>query len=137
MTQIDRVIPLLVYEDIAAALEQPVGQPPLRELARGASRPLVIVDDLTRPTPAGRVIPPLLGQLADAGIPRERLTILLGSGSHGLIPADAASKKVGSEAASACRLLVHDCEKQAVAIGRTSFGTRVFVNPEVAAKQRR
>ena len=125
--------PPLTDEEIAAALEQPVGRPPLRELARGASRPLVIVDDLTRPTPAGRVLPHLLRHLHDAGIPPEAVTILLASGAHSRIPNDAVAKKAGPEAASACRLLVHDSAAQSVRVGRTSFGTEVFVNPEVVA----
>src|SRR6266700_7977235 len=60
--------PPLSDGQIAAALDNAVGQPPIRELARGKSRPLVIVDDLTRPTPAGRILPFLLRQFEEAGI---------------------------------------------------------------------
>src|SRR5919201_5568277 len=61
----------LTDDQIAAALERPVGQRPIRELASAASRPAVIVDDLTRPTPVARIFPHLLRQLADAGVPAE------------------------------------------------------------------
>ena len=40
--------PPLRDDQIARALEQPVGQPPIRVLARDSTRPLVILDDLTR-----------------------------------------------------------------------------------------
>src|SRR3954449_2813805 len=45
--------------EIDAALRQPVGQEPISRLAAGRSRPLIIVDDLTRPTPAERIPPRL------------------------------------------------------------------------------
>src|SRR5215467_8415736 len=61
-------LPVLTDEAIGASLECPVGQPPVRQLCRGSVRPLVIVDDLNRPTPASRVLPLLLGQFRDAGI---------------------------------------------------------------------
>jgi hypothetical protein len=49
--------PPLSQDQIAAALDRPIGQPPIRELSRGRSRPLVLVDDPTRPTPAGPGVP--------------------------------------------------------------------------------
>ena len=52
---------------IAAAFAAPVG-PRLRELARGRRRPLIIVDDLTRPTPVDRLLPQVLAELRSAGI---------------------------------------------------------------------
>lgn len=116
---------------VAAAFERPIGQAPIRELARGRSRPLVIVDDLTRPTPAGRVLPVVLRHLADAGIPAEAVRILIGTGTHGPPSKDAMAKKVGPEVASICRLLVHDHTRNLARVGRTSFGTPVLVNREV------
>jgi lactate racemase len=126
--------PPLRDEQIAQALEQPVGKPPISELARSSSRPLVIVDDLTRPTPAGRVLPFVLRHLADAGIPAGSVRVLLATGAHGPPPSAAAvARKLGPEAASSCRLLIHDHAHDAVKVGRTSFGTPVLVNREVIA----
>ena len=125
--------PPLSDDDIARALEHPAGQPPIKDLARGKSRPLVIVDDLTRPTPASRVMPHLLRHFAAAGIASSDVTILMGSGTHGSPGADALVKKVGPEAGASCRMLEHDHRRNVVRVGRTSFGTPVLVNMEVAA----
>jgi lactate racemase len=57
----------LTDAQIAERLESPVGQPAIRDLCRGKARPLLIVDDLNRPTPASRVVPAVLRQLQDAG----------------------------------------------------------------------
>ncbi len=61
------------------------------------------------------------------------VTILVASGMHGAVSSDAMVKKVGSEAAAACRLVGHDYKNGIVAIGKTAMGTPVAVNPEVVA----
>lgn len=122
----------LALEELAQALEHPVGQRPIRELAAGRTRPLIIVDDLTRPTPADLVVPAVLRQLQDAGIPASAVTILLGTGAHGPAPLQAVARKVGREAAAACRLVSHDARRNSVRLGRTSYGSPVLVDREVA-----
>ena len=120
--------PPLTDEQILERLEQPVGQLPLPQLVQGKSRPLVIVDDLTRPTPAGRVFPLLLRQFQAAGIAPPDVTVLMANGAHARPASDAIAKKVGPEAAASCRLLIHDYERNLAFVGRTSFGTPVLVN---------
>jgi lactate racemase len=125
--------PPLSDAQIAGSLARPIGQDPIRALARGKSRPLILVDDLTRPTPADRVLPLVLRQLEEAGIRPGDVRIMLAQGTHEHAPGDALARKVGPEAARACRLLVHDHRGAALRVGRTSLGTPVWVNPEVAA----
>jgi nickel-dependent lactate racemase len=123
----------LTDEEIEERLENPVGQPPLWRLAEGKTRPIIIVDDLTRPTPADRIMPALLRRLKAAGIQPRDVRVILASGSHEEIPSDALIKKIGPEAASSCRLLTHDHRRDLARVGRTSFGSGVLVNREVVA----
>ena len=58
----------ITMTQIAERLESPVGQPTIRELCRGKTRPVVIVDDLNRPTPAHQVLPALLRQFDGAQV---------------------------------------------------------------------
>jgi nickel-dependent lactate racemase len=125
--------PPLSCSDIAAAVEQLFGQPSVREMCQGKSRPLVIVDDMNRPTPVNRVMPILLQCFADVGMRTKEVTILVATGMHGAPQADALLRKIGSEAASTCRILVHDPKGDLVKLGKTSFGTPVLVNKAVAA----
>jgi lactate racemase len=127
-----RPAPAMTDAQIIERFESPAGQRCIRELARGKARPVVIVDDLNRPTPAARVIPTILNQFHDAGIPAREVSIVMAPGTHGAPRPDALVKKVGAEAASACRLSVHDCDRDLIRIGRTSFGTPVLVNRQVA-----
>ena len=121
----------LTDKEIAASLENPIAQPPIRKMCQGKSRPLIIVDDLNRATPASRVLPFLLRQFGEAGISARNVRILMAGGSHGKANSDAVSRKVGAEAAASCQLMVHDCRVDLVNLGVTSFGTPIFVNKEV------
>ena len=125
--------PALSDSEILECLERPVGQPRIRELCRGKSRPLVLVDDVNRPTPAARVMPFLVREFEAAGIPASNLTILMARGSHGAPQQEAILRKVGPQAASSCRLLLHDPYGNTARIGKTSLGTPVHVNKEVLA----
>ena len=68
--------PPLSRDEMLAALRDPIGAPPLVTVAAGARRVAIVVDDLTRPTPAEVVLPLLLDELESAGIGRERVTIV-------------------------------------------------------------
>ncbi|MFB3916849.1 MAG: lactate racemase domain-containing protein [Terriglobales bacterium] len=125
--------PPLTEAQIADALNRTVGQPPVRDLCRGKKHPLLIVDDLVRPTPAACVMPVLLRHFHDAGIPAANVTVLVGTGTHPGPTRDGVIQKIGAQAASACRVVVHDHKDQATHIGRTSFGTPVLVNKELTA----
>jgi lactate racemase len=122
--------PPLTDEALAESIAHPIGQQPIRIAARGKLRPVILVDDLNRPTPAHRIVPLLLREFAAAGIRAEAVSIVMAPGTHGAPPPDALLKKAGAEAAR-CRLIVHDHQKDAVRIGTTSFGTPVFLNREV------
>jgi lactate racemase len=120
----------LTTEEMASILEHPVGQLPLAEMCRGKKRPVIIVDDLNRPTPVSQIMPLLIRSIRAADIPLENITILMATGTHGSPGRGAFLKKVGNEAAS-CRLLIHDCFKDVVKIGATTYGTPVFVNKAI------
>ncbi len=86
------VVKVLKYQpadplrDPAGAVErrlaEPIGTPPLVELARGRRDACVVICDVTRPVPNPVILPPLLATLEAAGIPRERILILVATGMH-------------------------------------------------------
>lgn len=124
--------PPLTPLELADAIAHPVGRPPLRELARGRRRPIIIVDDLTRPTPAHHVVPLLLDELAAAGIDAASTTVISATGTHGALPTELLARKIGERAARTCRLVGHDDRRDTVYLGRTARGTPVHVNRAVA-----
>jgi nickel-dependent lactate racemase len=119
--------PPLSRQEIEAVLDAPTGRPAIQELCRGKKQPLIIVDDLNRPTPAAAVMPSIMRRMAEVGIPPEDVTILMATGSHGLPGMEAIHKKAGPAAARS-RLLVHNCFKDAVRVGKTRAGTPIYLN---------
>jgi nickel-dependent lactate racemase len=67
---------------IEEALDNPAGTPPIRELAKGKESACIVVCDKTRPVPNPLILPPLLRRLEEAGIDRNRITILIATGTH-------------------------------------------------------
>ena len=70
-------------EAVRAALRSPIGAPTLSELAaRHGTKTVVLVDDGTRSTPQSQILPVLLDELNDAGVPDDEITILIALGTH-------------------------------------------------------
>ncbi|MBX7167175.1 MAG: nickel-dependent lactate racemase [Pirellulales bacterium] len=88
----DRVVRTLGYKaaeplvdpdaTVRRLLTAPRGQLPLAQLAAGRRDACVVVSDITRPVPNRVILPPILETLHAAGIPRERVLILVATGMH-------------------------------------------------------
>lgn len=68
--------------EVVAAIESPIGSPPLRLLAEGRRNACILVCDITRPVPNPVLLRPILAVLAEAGIPRDQILILVATGLH-------------------------------------------------------
>ncbi len=92
---------------VATALERPIGAPPLRELAAGRHDACIVVCDITRPVPNKVLLEPILDVLHGAGVPRERVLILVATGMHR--PSTSAEKieMLGKEIAATYRVEDH------------------------------
>jgi nickel-dependent lactate racemase len=104
--------PALPDEDgeIRAALGRPVAGPALATLARDAHRVAVVFPDLTRPMPNRTVLPPLLDELARAGVPDDRVTLLCATGTHRLATAAEMAELIGPELVARYRVVDHDAQ---------------------------
>ncbi len=71
-----------VSSSIRSALGDPLGSPPLRDLARPGDRVCIVVTDTTRPCPDHLLVPALLEELAAAGVEKGNITLLVGVGMH-------------------------------------------------------
>jgi nickel-dependent lactate racemase len=77
-------------------LAQPIGAPPLAELARGKRDACILICDVTRPVPNEMILRPLVATLEAAGIPREKILILVATGLHRPNVGDELVEMVGS-----------------------------------------
>lgn len=120
---------------VRQALAQPIDSRLLGQAVRGARKVAILVDDLSRPTPAHVLLPPVMEQLQAAGVAREAVTLVMALGTHRAMTRDDVAKKVGAEWAERLAWENHDygAAERNVSLGATSRGTPVFVNATVAA----
>ncbi|RYC30315.1 nickel-dependent lactate racemase [Lichenibacterium minor] len=68
---------------IYRALEaEPIGSPPLSVLAEGRSSACILICDITRPVPNRLFLRPMIETMVAAGIPLDRVTVLVATGLH-------------------------------------------------------
>lgn len=133
--------PLAPQPAIRNALDEPIGTPPLGEVAvrsrRETSEPraVVVVSDHTRPVPyrgEDGLIVPLLETLGRAGYPEEAITVLIGAGSHRNMDPEEIEEMLGLEAHGFGGVRVENHEyanpDHLTDLGRTERGTPVQVN---------
>src|SRR4051812_38725895 len=120
---------------LEAALDRPIGTPPLVELARGKQSAAISVCDITRPAPNRKTLPPVLRRLEAAGIPREGITILIATGLHRPATGDEIREICGAEVAASYRVVNHDARNLASHrhLGSTASGTPVYIDERFIA----
>jgi lactate racemase len=115
-------------EDFAATLRTrlaaPTGTPPLKELAAGKQKVVVLVEDATRTTPVARILPVLFEELNAAGVSDEHIEILTAPGTHRVMTGEEIRTKVGDDAYGRVRISQHDyrVEDDLVDLGDISAG---------------
>jgi lactate racemase len=111
---------------LAAALREPIDAKPLRELAAGARSAVVVVDDITRPTPAHAVLPLVLSELA--AIPAEHIRILVALGAHRPMVRAELERKLGVAILDTMDVEQHHPYENLIKLGLSSRGTPVRLN---------
>jgi len=96
---------------VAEALARPIASPPLLEVARGRRDACVVISDITRPVPNQIILPPLLAILEQAGIPREKITILVATGMHRPNQGAELESMVGRWVMDNYRIVNHFCRR--------------------------
>ncbi len=118
------------------ALARPIETPPLRDLVRRGQQVVIVISDLTRPCPSDRLLPPVLAELAEAGLPEENVTIVVALGLHRPMTPAELEAAVGPEIYRRVRVINHD-PTDTVSLGHTAIGTPVqFFRPVVEADLR-
>jgi lactate racemase len=115
---------------IVAALRHPLLGGSLQDLIDGSERVAVVFPDLTRPMPNRTVLPPLLAELARAGVPNDHITLLCATGTHRQATASEMEELVGPEIVARYTIVDHDGTSDAhVAVGAVD-GTEVLLQRE-------
>ena len=128
-----------IPDTLRAALENPIGLPPLRQWTKPGERVALVISDMSRFwMRQDKVIPPLVDYLRDeCGIPEDHVTIIVANGTH-----DGGDEKelrtlVTDSVYDRVRVVNHDClAKDLVYLGTTAHDTPVWINAEAAHADR-
>ena len=125
--------PALSNAQIEQAFAQPIGTKRIVEIAKEKKSATIIVDDLSRPTPAYQVVPFLLRELTGAGIPKSEIRFVIGVGAHRPITKEEMEKKLGKDIVAEFEVTNHDfLSGDLRALGHLENGTPVYINRTVA-----
>jgi len=129
ISQIHNYKPTRSQEDLVRdALEHPVNCPPLRVLAEGRKRVVLIASDHTRPVPSKIIVPQMLEEIR-RGSPDADITILVATGCHRLSARDELENKFGPEIVSREKIVLHDCDSpDVVNLGKLPSGGDLIIN---------
>ena len=123
--------PAMKPEAIRVAIANLIGSPPIRELARGKSEVVIIFDNKTRITRTYDMVPFILEELAEAGIPDSGIQFICAGGAHMAMDRMFFEKKLGREVLARFPVYNHNPFNNCTYVGTTSCGTDICVNAEV------
>lgn len=114
---------------IKQALDSPIGSRSLKEQVKIGDKVSIIVSDVTRPVPTAQILPTLLEELHECGIPAGDICIVFALGIHRGMTEEEKTKVLGVEIFSSYRNIEPE---QVTYLGDTSRGTPIEVCKEVA-----
>lgn len=111
---------------VAEAVCAPIASPPLHALAAGARMVAIAVDDITRPTPIGAVLPAVLSELES--LAPENIKILVALGAHRPMVRLELERKLGAVILDELDVEQHHPYENLVDLGVSSRGTPIRLN---------
>lgn len=120
-----------MIEEIRNALDNPIGMPPLEEIINGRTlKTAILIDDFSRPTPAGVIVPEILERLRSYGINDEDITIIVALGTHRYMTDEEIKAKLGEGIPKRIKVINHywKDEKALTYFGDSPSGIPIHIN---------
>jgi nickel-dependent lactate racemase len=117
---------------IQEALENPIGTGRLEDLLKPDHSVVIMVDDITRPTPAASILPFILQRIEKAGTPDQAVRIFMAIGTHRPMTEHELRVKLGDTVRERYRVINRDYRAgDFVDLGRTESGTPIEIDRQV------
>ncbi|MBU4562203.1 DUF2088 domain-containing protein, partial [bacterium] len=120
---------------LKSLLKNPINSLSLGDLIiqKKAKKILIIVNDITRPTPYEVILPPLLDELHQIGIKKENIIFMVATGIHRSNSREEIKEMFGENIFSAYKFINHDCDDPNLKdLGKLKSGNKLWVNPIVS-----
>jgi nickel-dependent lactate racemase len=113
---------------VGEAIDHPLGAVALEDF-RHARSVVIAINDKTRPVPHGDLLPPLLSRLEALGIPPQKITLLIATGTHLPMPSSEFWRVLSPELIERYPVVSHNTDSpDLVSLGVTNAGTPILVN---------
>lgn len=115
---------------VLQVLAQPTGTPPLAELACGKRDVCIVICDITRPVPNELILRPMLEMIESAGIPADKITILIATGAHRPSTDEEIVEMVGESIAKSYRIENHHATvlDEHTGLGESPRGVPIWID---------
>ena len=98
-----------------------------------AQKILIVVNDITRPTPYKVILPSLLDELHQIGIKKENITFMVATGIHRSNSPEEIKEIFGEDILSTYKFINHDCDDPYLKdLGKLKSGNKLWVNPIIS-----
>ena len=113
---------------VAAALRNPIGTAPLKDLVKSTDTVAIVISDITRPTPNEKLVPWLINELKH--VPLKNFVIVNGVGSHRANSREELIQMLGRDIVDTVRIENHDAfdDSKLAHVGRNSYGSEIYLN---------
>ncbi|MDR3601376.1 MAG: nickel-dependent lactate racemase [Desulfosporosinus sp.] len=115
---------------VLQALRDPIGTKPLKEMVKSSDKVVIVISDITRPTPNYKLIPWILEELPH--VPLENVTIINGTATHRDQTREEFVEMLGEKVVDTVRIVNHHCHEKSelTHLGTSSFGCEIYLNKE-------
>ena len=115
---------------LGAALQNPLGTRPLRDIVSQENTVAIVFSDLTRPQPRDRMLPVLLDEIAH--VPSDQITLINGVGTHRPNTEQELRGMLGDAIVDRFRIVQHDATDAAgmTFLGKTSQNHEAWISTE-------
>lgn len=122
------------FKSVQEALNQPIGSSSLHRLVeqKRPEKVVIVVNDVTRPTPYNVMLPPLLNTLHQAGITPEQITFIIATGIHRPNTDAENCQTFTEEIVRKYRFINHNPDRDLTSLGKLSDGHDLQINRHVA-----
>lgn len=117
-------------EAVLKSLASPVGTRGLKEISKGKNSACIVVNDVTRPVPNKLLLPHIIDELLEGGVPKKNIIILNATGTHRPNLGSEITELIGEKIAKEYEFINHDCFDDSThrRLADTSSGTEVYLD---------
>lgn len=116
---------------VREALQNPIGTPKLSEIIKqkNAKTVVIIVNDITRPTPYNHMLPPLIEELDAAQIDPKNIKFIVATGSHRAHTIEE-NRNIFGDYVDKYSFVSHSCDENLTNLGKLSNGSDLLINAD-------